>query len=181
MSNSELAYAPELAIHVGTIEITDTGRFAGGTLYSTIPHAEVWSNNATSTTVNATTYTEIDATGATLSQSSGGLFDMPVPGRIRWLGTGRGDFSVSVTCSFGSSVNNLAYTVAAGINGVLTPSSLIQRKIAAGADIGAVSFHAILQMEPNSYFSVLAIVDSGTPSLLMKHYNISAIRLGGVH
>jgi hypothetical protein len=169
MSNSELAYAPELAIHVGTIEITDTGRFAGGTLYSTIPHAEVWSNDATSTTVNATTYTEIDATGATLSQSSGGLFDMPVPGRIRWLGTGRGDF------------NNLAYTVAAGINGVLTPSSLIQRKIAAGADIGAVSFHAILQMEPNSYFSVLAIVDSGTPSLLMKHYNISAIRLGGVH
>jgi hypothetical protein len=123
---------------------------ADGSLYITTPVSTPLVYLAWTKVLGTTT--SIHADNFTMVGSNRLRCDCPIPA----------EYKVTGTCSVTSPLNNKKYQFGIGLNGTILPESVITRKIAAGADEGAIPFQAIDHMSDTDYVEMFVrnITDS---------------------
>lgn len=135
--------------------------------------------NAVATTIpDNTAYHECDVTGAALSHQSSILgtddFDMPVAGRLRYLGVETRVFHTMCTVSFISEGNNQEIHMELAKSGVVSTQAEIRRKVG-GDDVGSTAMHWLTTLETNEYISLFAKNITAANDITIVSYNLQAV------
>lgn len=136
--------------------------------------------NAVATTIpDNTGFHEADVTGAVLSKQSSILgtddFDMPVAGRLRYLGVQTRMFHIMCTISFTSASNNQEIHMQLANTGVVSDESELRRKVATGADVGTGAIHWLEELAQNEYVSLFAKNVTAANNITVVSFNLQAI------
>ncbi len=102
------------------------------------------------------------------------LFDEPVEGRLRYIGTLTRHFIFSIHLSFTSDTNNIIVIVEGAKNGTPIGDSAASRKIGTGTDVGALSDMYIVELATNDYLEVFIDSGSGNPDIIISHLTLIA-------
>jgi len=137
--------------------------------------------NAVVTTIPDTTaFHEVDMTGAALSEQSQVIagsddFDMPVAGRLRYIGLQTRMFHVMATFSFITDSNLQEIHFQLANSGVVSVQAEVRRKTGTGTDVGSTAIHWITPLALNEYISLFAKNVSTASDLTIVSANIQAI------
>lgn len=121
---------------------TEKDDVSTGTIYISAPILTTIPNSNTPVKAAGTTATE----NLFRFDTNGGINN-----RLRYTGTKTRIFSVVISASITSPNSGQILSLYIAKNGVVIPSSRIQRKISNGADIGAVSVSCTIQLNTNEY------------------------------
>lgn len=138
--------------------------------------------NAIATTIPDTTgFHEVDATGAVLSEQSQVIagsddFDMPVAGRLRYIGLQTREFHIAASLSFTTASNLQEIHFRLAKSGVASAQAEVQRKTrTAGSDVGSTAVHWITSLANNEYISLFAKNVTTASDLTIVSMNIQAV------
>lgn len=139
------------------------GAGASGAIYTQSPGQTV--------ITTATSYVKVSATTTAVSSVLAN-FDMPANGRLRYTGTDTRKFSIAAYWSATCTTNSQILGAAISKNGNVLPSSIIERKIGTGGDVGAAALGCITDMKTNDYIEVFVTNYSGTAAVLTKRLGL---------
>jgi hypothetical protein len=78
-----------------------------------------------------------------------------VSNRLRYTGATTAHFDCHATFSATSAGNGKVYRFGLSKNGTIVASSPVSRKIASGADVGAMACHAVIELAQNDYVELV--------------------------
>ena len=116
-------------------------------------HGEIDVTSAAETTINTVNVWENAAGTFTLAE--GTEMDMNTNGQLRYTGAATESFEVTMHCSMTAAANNKVRELGIGKNGTIIPYSFSRRKVATGADVGAMATSTIVSLATNDYLTIM--------------------------
>lgn len=109
------------------------------------------------------------ASGTTTATNLHG-FTMPASNRLQYNGTVavHGHIALSVSM-LSPSANNQYVRIGIAKNGVVEASSILERKIANAADVGATALHTDVVMNPGDYLEIFLANDTSTNTIQLAY------------
>lgn len=117
-------------------------------------HGEIYVSAAGATTL-ADTSTWVEVAGTYTLTASARNWAMATNARLNYTGTAARDALATAMISVTSPSNNQVIEWAIALNGTPVTSSVIQRKIGTGADVGALAVQAQVEVSPTDYVCVM--------------------------
>jgi hypothetical protein len=99
-------------------------------------------------------------------------WDMNTQGQLRYIGAADRVVHIAASWSATSAGNAKIYRVAVAKTGTPIAVSEVQRKIAAGADVGSSAAHAFIDVSTNDYISLMVANASDTTDVTMLTLNL---------
>lgn len=117
-------------------------------------HGEISITSTAETTIPDTS-TYVMAAGTYALSANAMDWDMDTNGQLRYTGTADRVVHIAASFSLTAAANNKTFEIGAAKNGTVIASSLVQRKIATGADVGSSAAHAFTTVSTNDYLTLV--------------------------
>lgn len=128
---------------------------------------------ASATTIN-TPGTYEKAAGTT-TFNRGVNFDMPVDGRLRYIGSTQVHLHIAISVAMTAAGNNKTIGLKVAKNGVVMDESVTRRFVGTGADIGSTALHADAMMVQNDYLELYVTNETDTVSVTIQELYFFAL------
>jgi len=129
--------------------------------------------SATAPTVFADTVTPVKALGTTTVIGTPRNFSMAASNRLTYTGTADILAFCLATLAVTSAGNNQVSKMSFAKNGTVTASSVIQRKISTGTDVGAASIIGLGPMSTNDYTEVFLQNATSTTNITLENMSVA--------
>ena len=134
-------------------------------LVSVVPPHGSFNRLVAAATTITTPGTYVKAAGTTVAGADLHHFDMPLDGRLRYIGAPNIHAHVAVSLSMTTAGVNNVVGMKMAKNGTVVDSSVVRRRVSTGTDIGAAALHGDVVLATNDYLELFVTNETDTDSV----------------